>query len=46
LGALNLQFDPDKPFNGLPLLPPSIELESKTEIEAMILGTRSVDITH
>ena len=31
-----LQFKPDAPFNGLPLLPPAAELESRAVLKACI----------
>jgi hypothetical protein len=35
-------FDPEKPYNGLPLLPPKAELESKAVLEKAIAANKAL----
>jgi Fic family protein len=41
-GDLLMSFDPDKPFNDLPLLPPKAELETKAVLRKAIAANKAL----
>ena len=42
LGVSLMSFDPDKPYNDLPLLPPKAELETKAVLRKVIAAKKAL----